>query len=58
MYDSDEVRDAVRREMRGMMFTPGAAGLPAEELAAIGEARAAFGRELQTALVEYGRRRS
>lgn len=57
MYDSDEVRDAVRREMWEFRLTPGAEGVPlsAEELAAIDEPFVAFGRKLATALDEHVR---
>lgn len=51
MYDSDEVRDAVRREMWQRILTPGGpAPLPAEERAALDEARRA---EAEAALRQW-----
>lgn len=59
MYDSDEVRDKMWGEMMGVLFTPGAAGLPlsAVERMALEDARVTFAQEFQAALVEYLKRK-
>lgn len=54
MYDSDEVREAVRRDMMRAWLTPGAAGaLSALDRPALDEARTAYATGLQEALREY-----
>jgi hypothetical protein len=60
MYDSDEVRDKVRREMVRFSMAPGAhkVELPAEERAALDEAGAAYAWAVQVALDEHRARRA
>ena len=51
MYDSDEVRDTVRREMMTALLTPGAAVAPsALDRSAMDEARMAYAAAMQEAL--------
>lgn len=56
MYDSDEVRDAVRRDMRRIIWSPvDLAALDRIEWPALRDARANYGHQLTEALKDYAR---